>query len=137
MWENEYAMEITPEKYLLATEDEIDLPELSAEDLAEAQLAAADMTREFSHASQLQAEVMADSTQIMLTPEDIRLYSALCELLPESMGGRIRTGDTSRFASYLSDQKLLAVVLKQSGDSVRLLKFVSFYPNIFPQLHKG
>ncbi len=125
-------MDQIQENYLLTVEDEVNLLEINAEDLAEAQLAAADTTREFSHSSQLQAKDMAHFAQIELTPLDIRLYSALRELLSESMGGSVRTVDSGRLACTLSDQHLLAEALKQSGDRERLMKFVSFYPNIFP-----
>lgn len=103
-------------------------PELNQKDLEAAREVAADIKHEFRGASRMQAETMAESAQIELTPDEISLYCALREQASPDTGGRTaEKGEQGIHPRSLSDQEILAAVLRLSGDQARLRKFSAFF----------
>ena len=116
----------------------IKLRELNADDLGVARKVIEDSENQFSSSSGSQAEGMAETVGIDLQPEEVLLYAALREQMAPSAHGdwakekeAAGVEDTTTHASTMSDQELLAAVLRESGDDERLKKFVAYFPNIF------
>jgi hypothetical protein len=92
-----------------------------------------DSEREFNHSTQIQAENMAQFSNIELGSEEIHFYIALHELKSSPSENHSEETNTPKDRAWqLSDQELLAIVLDKSGDQVRLRQLMTAYPKIFP-----
>lgn len=77
--------------------------------------------RTFNLARTSQANFMAETSGITLSPETVTVYGILRDERP----------DPAKEYSGMSDQKLLAEALRIVGDTDSLTTFIEKYPNIF------
>jgi len=124
-----------PEK--LPTDSVAESHLISQRDLEAAQELAANPTHEFRKVFWGEAENMARSAKIELKPDEISLYCALREQLSPNMDGGAKDAEKEETRPWqlMSDQEMLAAVLELKGDSDRVRKFKSFFPNIFETEH--
>jgi hypothetical protein len=77
------------------------------------------------------ARHMAESAGIALYPWEVQLYCLLRVQRPESFSGISPERGATKDSWQMSDQELLAEILKMTGDKERLYGFCNFYKSIF------
>ena len=125
-------MGFNPDIGPIGSESSIHLRELNAKDLETARRLAADPGFVPNNSRRTQAKEMANFAHIDLRPEEVRLYCALrAQGFPAMHGGIMAQGETGNGAEGLSDQEILAAVLREYRNEEILKKLVDSHPNNF------